>query len=61
MDYSKIDKIELEGVDLRDYPDFSDAYISSAIYEGKEMNQEQLEKLNSNADFVYDAVLSSVF
>jgi hypothetical protein len=27
MDYKKIDNIEIDGIDTKDYPDFSDAYI----------------------------------
>ena len=30
MDYKKIDNIEVDGIDTKDYPDFSNAYIVSA-------------------------------
>ena len=26
MDYKKIDNIEIDGIDTKDYPDFCDAY-----------------------------------
>ena len=45
-----IDKnsIELEDVDGNDYPDFSDAYISSATFEdGIPLSEEELEELNN--------------
>tara|TARA_R110000796_G_C14203662_1_gene392218 strand:- start:176 stop:367 length:192 start_codon:yes stop_codon:yes gene_type:complete len=57
MDYTKIDNIEVEGIDFKDYPDFCDAFIASADYNGVEMTEEQLEDLNINhADFKYDQV-----
>ena len=28
MDYKKIDNIEVDGIDTKDYPDFCDAYNS---------------------------------
>ena len=34
MDYKKIDNIEIDGIDTKDYPDFSNAYIVSADYDG---------------------------
>ena len=34
MDYRKITNVTLEGIDFKDYPDFTDAFISSAEYNG---------------------------
>ena len=34
MNYDLIDNIELDGIDTNDYPDFCDAYIVSADYDG---------------------------
>lgn len=57
-----IDNIKVDGIDTKDYPDFADAYISSADYDGKEMTEEQLETLNSDyPDFVYEKVMESIF
>jgi len=61
MDYSKIAEIEIDGVDTSDYPDFVDAYISYAEYDGKPMTGHQLEELNEDTDFVYDKVLEHMF
>jgi len=52
MDYKLIDNIVMEDVNLSDYPDFSDAHIVSADYNGKEMTEEQLDNLNEDGDFV---------
>ena len=62
FDLSKIEDIEIDGLDYRDAPDFVDAYISSATYEGREMTDEELEYLNEYyTDFVYDEVSKRAF
>ena len=45
--------IEIDGIDTTDYPDFSDAYISSAIFEdGTELTVDELELLQE--ELYYD-------
>jgi hypothetical protein len=61
MDYKLIDNIEVEGIDTKDYPDFCDAFISSADYDGVEMTDEQLDELNEDSDFVYECVQDHLF
>ena len=60
MDYKKIDNIELDGIDTRDYPDFCDAFIASAEYNGVPMTEEQLDELNEDGQFVYERVMESL-
>jgi hypothetical protein len=55
-DYSKISGVVVEGIDTNDAPDFVDAYIADADYDGEPMTDEQLEELNYDGDFVYSAV-----
>ncbi len=57
MDYKKIDNIEIDGIDTKDYPDFCDAYISSADYDGVPMTNEQLDELNEDGDYVYEHIM----
>ena len=57
IDYKKIDNIEIDGIDTKDYPDFCDAYISSADYDGKPMTDEQLDELNEDGDYVYEHIM----
>ena len=45
-DVNKLDEIVIGGVDPRDYPDFCDAYIESATYEGVILTYKQLDELN---------------
>ena len=61
IDTSKVDNVEVEGIDTKDYPDFVDAYIAAADYNGVPMTEEQLTELNENYDFLYEAVTNSLF
>jgi len=61
MDYKKINNIEVDGIDIKDYPDFCDAFIASAHYDGKPMTDEQLDELNEDGDFVYECVQNHLF
>jgi len=61
MNYDLIDNIEVDGIDTNDYPDFCDAFIVSADYNGVEMTDEQLEALNEDYSFVHDCVYTHLF
>lgn len=61
MKHSKIDNIEIDGVDTSDYPDFSDAYIAYAEYDGKPMTESQLDEINLDSNFVHEEVHASIF
>ena len=61
LDLSKIDNVEVD-YDGSDYPDFADAYIINADYDGVPMTDEQLDVLNSGkyGDFIHDAVFNQL-
>jgi len=61
MNYNKISNISVEGIDFKDYPDFVDAFIDSADYDGEPMTDEQLDEINEDTDFVYDCVIKQIF
>lgn len=61
IDTNRVDCIEVDGIDTTDYPDFCDAFISYAEYDGVEMTEEQLENLNEDYDFVYDSIINQLF
>ena len=61
LDYARISDVEVEGIDTADYPDFCDAFIASADYDGREMTDEELDTLNEDGDFVYSAVESHLY
>jgi hypothetical protein len=60
MNKNKITNIKLSGIDFEDYPDFVDAYIESADYDGEPMTDEELDELNDDSDFVYDVVWNNL-
>ena len=61
IDTTKVDNVEVDGIDTNDYPDFVDAYIAAADYNGVPMTEEQLTELNEDYDFLYEAVTNSLF
>jgi hypothetical protein len=60
MDYKKIDNIEIDGTDTKDYPDFCDAYIVSADYDGVPMTDEQLDEINEDGDFQHECIMNDL-
>lgn len=62
IDINKIDNLEVDGIDTRDYPDFVDAFISYAEIDGEPLTDEQLYELtNEYPDLVYDLVINKLF
>ena len=61
IDYNLIEDVEVDGIDYADYPDFCDAFIASAIYDGKPMSDEMLDELNEDYDFVYESITNHIF
>jgi hypothetical protein len=61
MDYTKIDNIKFDGIDHDDYPDYCDAYIASADYNGIEMSDIELEEINADPEFVYEKLMEYLF
>jgi DNA-binding ferritin-like protein (Dps family) len=61
MDLTKIDNIEIEDINWNDAPEFCDAFIASADYNGKAMTEKQLDEINDNTDFVHDAVNKFIY
>jgi hypothetical protein len=62
IDFKLIDNVVVDGIDYNDYPDFCDAFIAEADYDGKPMSQEMIDDLNENyTDFVLESVYSQVF
>ncbi len=62
IDLSLVDNVLVDGIDWNDYPDFCDAFISSADYNGNEMSEELIDKLNDEyPDFVYGQVVNAIY
>jgi len=61
IDFSKIDNVELDGIDTSDAPDFADAYIVSCDIDGRPATDEELDIINDNGEFVYDQVQKRLY
>jgi hypothetical protein len=61
LDYSLITDVEVDDIKTWDYPDFVDAFISSANYGDREMTDEELEVLNQDAGFVHEQVFKKLY
>ncbi len=60
-DYNNLVILEVDEIDMNDYPDFSDAYISKAEKDGRLFNQDELDALNDNRDFeLYDRMFNFI-
>ena len=56
FEFKKITNVVLDGIHYWDYPDFCDAFIDSADYDGKEMTDEQLDDLNEDYELIHQLV-----
>ena len=62
IDFKLISNVSVDGIDTRDYPNFVDAFIESADYDGKPMSDEMLEEINCvHLDFVSECVYDQLF
>ena len=61
MDYLELHKItdvEIENMDMSDYPDFSDAFISYGYYKDRDLTELELDYIN---DFRTEFVQEQIF
>ena len=62
IDFTKIANVEVDGIDHNDYPDFVDAFIASAEYDGRPMTDEEIDYINDvHLDFVQECVYNHLF
>ena len=61
IDFAKVEVLSVGGIDMQDYPDFCDAYIEEAEIDGKYATDEELDAINDNGDFVYEAVMDHIY
>tara|TARA_R110000803_G_scaffold205881_1_gene272807 strand:+ start:207 stop:425 length:219 start_codon:yes stop_codon:yes gene_type:complete len=52
FNYKLISNVSLDGLDHGDYPDYCDAFIDSADYDGKKMTDEELDLLNDDYELL---------
>ena len=61
LDYTKIEDVEVDGIDTSDYPDFCDAYIAAATYKGRAMTDQELGALNEDGSYIYDRIADKIY
>jgi len=61
IDYSKLENVVIGGVDFEDYPDFCDAYIVAADYDGVALTELELDELSQDGEFVHETLFSQLF
>ena len=62
FDPKKMSNVVVADVDYKDYPDFSDAWIEEADYDGRELTIEELDWISDNypeimAELIYNSLL----
>jgi hypothetical protein len=54
--------LEVDGIDTKDYPDFSDAFICYGEYiDGTPLAEVDLEALNDDASLIYKLVEKAIY
>lgn len=58
-----VDDVEVDGINMRDYPDFCDAFIACACWRttGDALTDGELEALSADSSFVYDRVVDRLY
>ena len=61
FNYKLFTDVAFEGIDHRDYPDYCDAFIASAEYDGRDLSDEELDELNEDSDLVYELLTDNLY
>lgn len=56
IDFDKVEVLNVDGIDMKDYPKFCDAYIDEALIDGVRASDEELDVINENSYFLMDAI-----
>jgi len=54
IDKTQLTNVEVEGIDMSDYPKFCDAFIASATYKGRQLTDAELDLLSDDSEFVLE-------
>lgn len=61
FEYSKISNIQFDDIDHSDAPDYCDAHIVSADYDGQPMDNDQIDFLNEDRQYVYEKLMDYLY
>tara|TARA_R100000388_G_C7185696_1_gene130962 strand:- start:473 stop:664 length:192 start_codon:yes stop_codon:yes gene_type:complete len=54
FDIKLFEDVTFDGIDHRDYPDYCNAFILDAMYDGRILSDDELNELNEDAELVYE-------
>lgn len=57
---NSITEVKVGGIDMSDYPKFCDAYIESALIDGVEATEAELEDLTEDSSFLYECIHNQI-
>jgi hypothetical protein len=59
----KLTAVTVQDIDFKDYPDFCDAFIESAVWEdtGEALTDDELDQVNEDGTLRWDAVHSAIY
>ncbi len=62
MNYEHLTSVEIEGIDFADAPDFVNAFVVYAEYEGVPLTEAELETLNEDHPaLVYEYIIDYIY
>ena len=61
IDFNKIDNVIVADLDMSDYPKFCDAHIESCEIDGVPATDAELDVINENYDFLYNAIQETIY
>jgi len=60
LDLTKITDVEIEGVDMVDYPNFCDAFISYGYYIDRDLTELELDYINEfRTEFIQEQIFEN--
>lgn len=59
----RLTSVTVQDIDFKDYPDFCDAYIESAIWEdtGEALTEDELYQVNEDGELRWDATMEAIY
>jgi hypothetical protein len=59
----RLTSVTVQDIDFKDYPDFCDAFIESAVWEdtGEALTDDELDQVNEDGTLRWDAVHSAIY
>lgn len=61
IDFTKVEVLNVDGIDWKDYPKFCDAFIDEALIDGVRASDEELDVINENDDFLQEAIHNHIY